>query len=81
MKATYRDEYIKIGIRIATIRRARDMSQQEVADCIEVEAHYISKIERAAVGISIDKLFAIAEALDVPAYELLDFRDLERFTK
>ncbi len=81
MKPMFKDEYIKAGIRIATIRRARGMSQQDVADCIEVEAYYVSKSERAAVGMTLDMLFAIAAPLGVPAYELLDFRELERFTQ
>lgn len=35
----------------------------------------IAKIEGATAGASMDTLFDIADALELPAYKLLEFRD------
>lgn len=49
----------------------RDMSQEQLGDLVGFEQSYISKIERASVGMSLDTLFDIAKALNVDPYLLL----------
>lgn len=77
MRKDHAKEYKMIGNRIAYFRRVKELTQRDVADTLDVDESHISKIERAAVGLSIDMLLDIAQAIGVLAYKLLDFRDME----
>lgn len=78
MKPEFKEDYEKLGTRIAFVRRAKDLTQSEVGERIGKDAKHISKIERASIGMSMDMLFMIARALDVPVHVLLDFRDIDQ---
>ena len=80
MKEEHLQAYRKLGKKIAVIRIAKDISQKELGASIGTDAYYISKIERASVGLSLDKLFMIARALNVEPWELLHFKELEQYT-
>ena len=75
MKKEYKENYIKLGLNIAYYRRLNGLTQEQLADKINVDYSHISKMELATVGISLDKLFDIARALDIPPYKLLQFKD------
>lgn len=79
MKEEFVDTYRKLGMKIAMIRNAKDLTQKEVGEKIGADSYYVSKIERAAVGLSMDKFFAVAQALGVPPKDLLNFDDIERY--
>ena len=71
----YKDEYIALGLKIGYVRRQKAMTQQQLADKAGVSAGFLSQIEapNMALGMSLATLFAIAEALEVPASKLLEF--------
>ncbi len=75
MKRDYQDRYIKIGLNIAYYRKLRDYTQEQLAEKVDIDRTHMSKIEVATVGVSLDMLFAIADVLQVPPKELLDFRE------
>lgn len=77
MKPEYHDWYMKLGKRMAIVRISKNLSQKELADKINVDMYLISKYERAANGISLDRLMDIAVALEVPLQVLFDFTELE----
>lgn len=54
-----------------TLRRLRDISQENLAFDSEVSRAYISDVEKAKRAVSIDVMGRIAEALDVPLSDLL----------
>lgn len=81
MKPEFRDWYVKLGMRIAIVRRSKNLSQKELADLIGTEMQNISKYERAYSGIGMDRLFEIAAALSVPPCMLLDFSEIEAIEK
>lgn len=81
MKDALRDYYIQIGIRIAMLRRAKGLTQIDLADMTGKDHKHISKIERAHIGMSLDTFLEIAEVLEVDPRELLNFADIERITK
>ena len=76
MKEQNKAYYRKLGIKIAYYRNQRDLTQKEVADKLDTEPSNVSRIEKGNVGLSLDMIIAIAEALDVPLHLLFDFRDL-----
>lgn len=51
------------------------MTQEQLGDKLNMEQSHISKIERAAVGISMDTLCDIARELNVEPYLLLKPKD------
>ena len=63
---------IKVGERIRQIREEKGLTQVELANKINSDRQYLSKIEKAKVGISISKLAIIAKALDIPMTILVD---------
>ncbi|USF27589.1 hypothetical protein N510_002545 [Firmicutes bacterium ASF500] len=42
---------------------------------VGIEPNHMSNIELAKVGASLDVVFDIADALDVPVHKLFEFRD------
>lgn len=64
-----------LGERLRTVRKAQGLSQDKLAKMIggTSDDSYVSRIENEKVGISVDGLFRIAEALDVKLSDLLDF--------
>ena len=54
---------VRIGERIATIRKAQGMTQQELADHSDVLRPNLARIEKGRVSVGIDALDSIAKAL------------------
>lgn len=61
------EKYREIGRKVAFYRNLRGLSQEALAEKIEVSVSHISKIEapQANTAFSIDMLFLIAEGLDI----------------
>lgn len=77
MKLKYEAEYRQLGLRIAYFRKLRGLTQEELAEKIDKSAAFIGHVEAPNVdkAISLDTLFDIAEALDVPAYKFVMFEE------
>jgi len=71
----YKDEKIKLGLNSSDDRKLNGFTQESLAEKANISINHIAKVETAQVGLSMDKLFAIAEALEVPASKLLEFRE------
>lgn len=63
---------IALGSRIARARRARRVSQQELAAHLQITDRQMRNIERGSSPVSADRLAAIARILDLPRSALLD---------
>ena len=75
MNPAYHEIYRIMGLNIAYYRNLKDLSQEQLGDQLGSEQSYVSKIERANVGISLDTLCRIAEILKVEPYLLLKPKD------
>ena len=66
-----------LGITISYYRRAKGYTQAQLARKIHVSRTHISNIEapNSKTSISLNKLFDIAEALEVPVKDLFDFQN------
>lgn len=53
--AEKKEENIQIGIRIKQVREAAGLTQERLAELLDVTAQYISGVERGAVGLSVPK--------------------------
>ena len=64
-------DYYAIGQRIRKIRKARNMSQEQLADRIGISMTHMSHIETANTKLSLPVFVEIAEALGVQTDALL----------
>ena len=69
-----------LGLTIAYYRRAKGMTQAELAEAVHISRTHMSNIEapNTKTSISLNLLFDIAEALDIPVKELFDFQGRSR---
>ncbi|MEV4521472.1 helix-turn-helix transcriptional regulator [Micromonospora tulbaghiae] len=67
----YSEQVDRLVDRLPRIRKARGMSQQDVANASGIGRVAIGKIEVGARGLSLAEALAIAEALDVDLMEAL----------
>lgn len=63
----------KFGINLKRIRKALNISQEELAYRTELELSQIGRIERGVINTSISNVFLIAEKLNIPPKDLFDF--------
>ena len=66
----YFDKRRQLGQRIAEVRKAQNISQKQLALMSDINKGYLSEIENGISNISINKLFRIADALDIPTKDL-----------
>ena len=57
------DERLRIGQRIADLRKAQKMTQQDLADKTGMQRNHISRIEQGRYSVGFDTLQSIAESL------------------
>ena len=62
-----------VGARLRATRKARDMSQSDLASLLSVNAAEVSRHESGLRCPSVPALARYAEVLDVPIHELLNF--------
>ena len=75
MKEVYADKYRQIGLKIAYYRKLRGLTQEQLAEKLELSPAFIGHVEAPTVNkaVSLDTLFDVAAALDVPPYKFLQF--------
>ena len=64
-------DYRTIGMRIRRTRKAKDLTQQTLAELSNQEPSNISHIERGATKLSLPTLVNIANALEVTVDDIL----------
>ena len=69
------NEFRLLGL--AYYRKLRGLTQAELAEATNLSRTHISNIEapNGKTSISLNKLFDIADVLEVPVKDLFDFRD------
>ncbi len=69
------EKYEVFGLNVFYYRRKRKLTQEQLAEIAMVEPNHISNIELAKTGASLDVVFRIADALEVPVHKLFEFRE------
>lgn len=71
------NEFRLLGLTIAYYRKLRGLTQAELAEATNLSRTHISNFEapNGKTSISLNKLFDIADVLEVPVKDLFDFRD------
>lgn len=64
-------DYEKIGMRVRGFRRQQGLSQEQLAELIDISVPHMSHIETGNTKLSLPVFVALANALDVRTDELL----------
>ncbi len=77
MKKIYAEQYRQIGLKIAYYRKLRGLTQEDLAEQVNLTPAFIGHLEAPNINkaLSLDALFDIATVLDVPAYKFLMFEE------
>lgn len=77
MKSVYAERYRQIGLKIAYYRKLRGLTQEELAEQVGLTPAFIGHLEAPNIpkALSLDALFDIAGALDVPSSRFLVFEN------
>jgi len=77
MKLSHAEKYKKIGLKISYYRKLRGLTQEQLSEIINKNVSFLGAVEAPNIdkALSLDMLFDIAEALDVPPYKFFDFDD------
>ncbi len=70
-------QFIQLGLTISYYRKLKGLTQEELARAVGLSRTHISNIEapRMKSSVSLDKLFDIAEILNVPVAKFFEFRE------
>lgn len=74
MKEKFQDKYRKLGLNIAYYRKLCGLTQEQLAERLDLDRTTVSKIELATVGVSLDVIFEMAEVFDITPEKLLEIR-------
>ncbi len=68
----YEEVLKKIGLNFRVERTKRTLSQEKFAELANVHTNYIGKVERGEQNLTIKKIVALANSLNVPVEEILN---------
>lgn len=71
MRKKVYENYCAIGKNIKKARIGRNLTQEELAELIDVTPQYLSDLERGVVGTSISTLIRLCQELDISSDLLL----------
>jgi len=62
-----------VGLRIKSLRESRRLTQEKLSETMDINAKYLSSIERGKENPTLDMMIKTAEALEVELWEIFDF--------
>ena len=65
------DLSVVIGRLVRDSRLERKISQEKLALICNIDRSYLGRVERGEVNITLERLYELANALNIPVYELL----------
>jgi len=63
-----------LGQRLRALRKQRGLSQERLGDRAGLSGKFIGEVERGEKSISIDSLYRVSVALEIPLRDLTDVR-------
>ena len=75
------DRKALFGKKIQTIRKARGLSQEALAERAGISAQYVSNIERGKENPTLDMLFLLCDALKVVFAEMCDYEPIAQMDR
>lgn len=72
MQKDQKERYINLGLNIAFYRKLRGLTQERLAEKVDISRTHMSRIETADCAVSLDVVFNLADALDIEVYKLFE---------
>lgn len=75
MREEFRTYYRMVGLKVAYYRKVKGLTQEQLAEIMGVGTSFIGQIEAVNIdkSISLETLFRISKALEVPPHKFLEF--------
>ena len=68
----YEEVLKRIGLNFRVERTKRTLSQEKFAELANVHTNYIGKVERGEQNLTVKKIVALANSLNVPVEEIFN---------
>lgn len=68
----------KFGRRVKELRKSKGLTQEQIAELINIEPPNVSKLENGLHFPQPEKIEKIAKALDVTIHDLFDFEHIQK---
>ena len=75
MQLIYEKYYKTLGQNILFYRKRQSLTQMQLCEIVDISRNHLSRIENADCAVSLDIVFAIADALGVEPYKLFQEKD------
>ena len=75
MQNGFFDRYRRLGLNIAYYRKLSGFSQEKLAEIVDISRTHMSRIETADCAVSLDVIFALADALGVETCKLFENKE------
>lgn len=66
-------KFIKLGKNICLARKAKNLTQNELAEKLDITREHLAKIETAKRGLSLKLIFLLADVLKIKEKDLFNF--------
>lgn len=78
MQRTSKPLYWAIGTRISDLRRKRNLTQNQVAEQLDISIKHLSEVERGLTSLSLEKLVTLCSILDTDMEYLVRGNDITK---
>ncbi len=75
MQKDYLSQYKRLGLNIAYYRKLKGLSQERLAEKINISRTHMSRIETADCAVSLDVIFSLAEIFEIEPSKLFEKKD------
>ena len=75
MNRVHFHEFKMLGLNIYFYRKKYGLSQMKLAEAVNISRTHMSRIETNDCAVSLNVIFAIAKALNIPVMKLFEFRE------
>lgn len=69
------EKYKLLGLNVSYYRRRCGLTQEQLAEMVNIDRTHVGNLELARAGTSLDVVFRISDALEVPVHKLFEFRN------
>lgn len=80
IRLRYKKDLIKLGAHIRKLREDQGISQEQLAADAEITYSSVNEIEAGKTNPTIASLMALANALEIPLNELVDFWEFTAYS-
>ena len=74
MERRFAEQYRLLALNITYYRKVNGLSQMELAEKVDISRTHMSRIENGDSAVSLDTVFSISEALQVPVDKLFSVK-------